>query len=787
MKVSISDFSARTLLLSGSLLLVSVIISAIIFDSIKSLERLLVQRESYLSEQSLDSQMATETYRLMVYFVNRREISKLKEALLHLDLMIERKENILAGRQLPYLSFNEMRYELTDLEFEYLQKSHQSLVIIRDRLQLTFSRLVQQLPSSWDRDAIFRFKKNAKDWLKYEEYSVKYRVSVNERISTLFRQEMSEYFRFISVLLLITLVVYGLLFYAVFYMSNHLSAPLKKVAKAIQTQNKTAYIDEIEQQLGAMKNQELSLFFYEIRRIGLQNQVLIERLKLKAIKESQARRLEAQSHQEKVMFFSTISHEIRTPLNIVMGLVELLRDDLNDQAREQYVSECQSNVDLLLSVLNNVIDYQKLSSGRLTIRPARFRLEDLVSNVILQVRTTMHEKKLDFLVLVDNGVPTVINEDQYRLNQILINLLFNSLKFTDKGRVTLEIKRQADRLLFCVIDTGIGIEQSNIDMISNPFMQQSTNKVIYASSGLGLAIVNELVEQMKGTLEIKSSVGLGTTCQVSLPLSDEQETSLYHNRWPLDLSRCVFIIDCDIIGDHLVSQYPEIRQHREVSELFVSTEYTGDIWILDDLAVSNQRMKELINIHNPSIFVLSRDPEYSCTGAAMSFDSQVIVYPFNPLSLQWRLESHPPPPITHTQFPIPTDEFEDIDILVAEDVKMNRTIIERLLNKMQLHPRFSENGLEAITAIKRCKPDIVLMDIDMPVMDGIQASKQIRDIYSSEQLPIIALSGNVYEEKVEQCYRVGINDYLLKPFSIEELETALIRSKVFNRKINNKS
>lgn len=526
--------------------------------------------------------------------------------------------------------------------------------------------------------------------------------------------------------------------------------------------------------------------------------------------EAEAAKMEAQSaNRIKDQFLANMSHELRTPMHAVLGLSHLCLQTHMSPKQRDYLKKIHTASSSLLEILNDILDISKIESGKMEVDSIPFNLEEVVGNLETIIGGKAQEKGVSFSLKVAADVPTLLIGDPLRLGQVLINLASNAIKFTERGEVTVSVGMETESaddvvIRFDLTDTGIGLTQFEIDRLFRPFTQADSSITRrFGGTGLGLSISKHLVELMGGSINVQSVSGVGSKFTFTarfakdkdkgqylqgamrnlrgmrvLLASDDAETLQYLRHfvepYRFNITCCIDVPEMQNLLRKAVS---DVRPYRLViSDCRLFGRYRGDIdGLLDEIDFPGRKPRVLL---------------YRSGDGGYFNDVQEDQLPngFSCMQLE-RAEFEGDVAKMLGREDVPTGKFRALEalnpehlarirgskILLVEDDEINRQVATELLQGFGIEVAIAENGARAITRISEEQFDCVLMDMQMPVLDGISATREIRKNPEYANLPIIALTANVMISEQNEILKAGMNDHVGKPIDLYLLVATLAR------------
>ncbi|GGB78855.1 response regulator [Dyadobacter sediminis] len=523
-----------------------------------------------------------------------------------------------------------------------------------------------------------------------------------------------------------------------------------------------------------------------------------EELRMSNAQLEAARQQADQANLAKSTFLATMSHEIRTPMNGVIGMTTLLQQTALTEEQHEFTETIAICGETLIGVINNVLDFSKIESGHLELEQVDFNLRQSIEDVLDMFGGKAALIGIDLVYQIDESVPVQIVHDDFRLRQILINLVGNAIKFTQHGEVCVSVHvenkafDQELQLRFDVRDTGIGIPRDKVDRLFKAFSQvDSSTTRKYGGSGLGLAIVKKLVNLMGGQIRVSSEPLKGST--FSFTIKTHRGTDQIKERINYEMAeykgKKILVVDDNATNLSILKHQLENWQLRPL----ITTSGKEALKILEenqdvDLVITDMQMPVMDGVmlgtkirhydqHTPLILLSSVGEELE-TYQKQLFTS-ILTKPFRQRilsrhiinALQGKIKTNIEPEHFYKN-PVDFSLHHPIEILVVDDNMVNQHMVVRLLQKMGYKPDVSNNGQQAVKAANLKTYDLILMDIQMPVMDGLEATRLIRKMLE-RQPTIIALTANTLEDIEQQCLDAGMNDYMGKPIRLDELTSKI--------------
>lgn len=608
-------------------------------------------------------------------------------------------------------------------------------------------------------------------------------------------------------LIIFTLVIFNILvILGAFHLSKTLTLPIDRLSSAlnklVKGQFSTAKLMKLPPEYATLQKDLLDLserleHHNEEMTAGIEQATEDIRRSMDSMEEKSAQlhianREAMESNRLKSQFLANISHEVRTPLNAILGYTKTLQKDITDTQQRLYVDTIEQSTNSLLTIIGDILDFSKIEAGKLSLESNHFNLKALLDDVyqILSINLLTKEKQIDLVPEFSQDVPEWVIGDSTRVRQILTNLIGNAIKFTHQGsvrtRVSIATQNSQDiTLCFQIIDTGIGIAEHKIHRLFKPFSQVDTSTTRqFGGTGLGLVITKKLVEQMNGKIEVSSDPSIGSTFRFTINLKASQKLNLDKST----LDRHVVLLEPSTTYKSYLNSY--------LKSIGVSCTACSDL----------EQMVALLNKQHDSIdaILLSVMPDEQSAAEAR----ELITYSKQQFSIPCILMIQPPGQVTHypdlkelcsdillkpishdrlynalqnlsnSNTPIKLqkpkintlhEKISGLKVLAVDDSPINLQLLKHWLAPIGIEVSLAYSGRQAIDMAMNESYDQIFMDIQMPEMDGMETTRQLRQIEHYKNIPIIALTAHALGSEQQQILSSGMNAYLTKPINEELL------------------
>ena len=544
--------------------------------------------------------------------------------------------------------------------------------------------------------------------------------------------------------------------------------------------------------------------FQDIDELKKSELALREKNRLLALSMDQAEKAverAAKANEAKSNFLANMSHEIRTPMNWIMGTAELVQGTKLTRQQREWMGTIQNSTDHLLTVINDILDFSQTQSGKLKIHPIPFNLRENIFETLEPLREKFSGKGIRMLVQISKELGPVWVGDYARIRQIIVNLISNSIKFTEKGFIKLDIQPGSKGLIVSVEDTGVGIPFDRQENLFQPFEQADNTRVRrYGGTGLGLAICRKLAEMMGGKIELSSIPNRGTRIDVYLNLNPGESLESKKEVIARDAIKPILLLDANpdsrkVFAGQLVSIGFEVYESDEGERALEILKAEDIGLVLVDVGMSGLSLWKLIASMREenselNFVALSYAPRagevkeliISGFGAYLTLPmADDIIKGVLELAARGSEEMVTryslPREIKGESTETMSDPLEGIHVMVAEDNMINFKVVSRLLERQGARVTHAVNGVEVLKTVKDDLPDVILMDLHMPEMDGLGATVKLREMEDQGEiprLPIVAFTADAMAQDRQRCIEAGMDEYLSKPIRSQQLISMIL-------------